>query len=185
MSLGTNTRVSRPQPAAFSDENSSEPTDRVELERRCSQALMTIMPQVRQIISRERDATDCPLTVQQFSVLKTLQHQERLISELADTLKVSRPTMSRIIDGLEGRKRSADTSENPNRRPKLVERVASQYDHRLVYARITPEGRAILRVYNGRAEESLAALLQHLNPKDLPNLLHSLETLVMAIQTKA
>ena len=32
--------------------------------------------------------------------------QKRLISELAQLLKVSRPTMSRIIDGLEGRRKT-------------------------------------------------------------------------------
>ena len=183
MTLGIKSRASQvsasPSKVALSDDK----TGREELERRCSQALLTILPLMRQIINHERELTNPSITVQQYSVLKVLQEQERLISELADLLKVSRPTMTRIIDGLEGRRRTGNGESNP--RPKLVERVACQDDHRLVYARITEEGQVFLHHYRAQAEESITAILQHLNTNDLPTLLRSLETLAQAVQAKS
>lgn len=150
--------------------------DQTDLEQRCTQALLTILPQMRQIISRESEAYS--LTVQQYSVLKAIKERELLISELADLLKVSRPTMSRIIDGLEGRRRS---NGNGQTRPKLVERVSSQDDHRLVYARITDEGRAFLRHYANLAEERLRNILKTLPPEELPVFLRCLENIDQAL----
>ncbi len=152
-----------------------------ELEQRCTQALLAILPQMRQIINRDPEGVVALLTVQQYSVLKALKDQKRLISELADLLKVSRPTMSRIIDGLEGRRRSG---AEESRRPKLVERVACQDDHRLVYARITEEGIDFLSHYCMQAEENITGVLRRMPASDLPQLLHSLEALTLAIQTR-
>ncbi len=148
-----------------------------EIEHRCTQALLMVLPQMRQLINRDREGDGLSITVQQYNVLKALTEQERLISELADMLKVSRPTMSRIIDGLEGRRRSGEDV----RRPKLVERVACQDDHRLVYAHITEEGRATLQHYHIQAEESIAIILRRMQPDDLPSLLRSLESLALAL----
>lgn len=159
--------------------------DRTELEHRCTQALLVILPQVRQIINRdqERESDGTGITVQQYSVLKALENQKRLISELAGLLKVSRPTMSRIIDGLEGRRKViGPVKESP--RPKLVERVDCLDDHRLVYARITDEGRAILQKYHARAEDNVINILETLPAPELVNLLQSLEALAGAIQTR-
>ncbi len=183
MSLGTRTRSPQLKKIDLTEESltSKSPPERGEVERRCTQALLTIVPQLRQIISREQENEGPTITVQQYSVLKVLHEQERLISELADMLKVSRPTMSRIIDGLEGRRAK---SGEASRRPKLVERIASQDDHRLVYACITEEGRAFLRHYRVQAEESVNSVLRRLPPDELPVMLHSLERLAQAIQAQ-
>lgn len=163
----------------------SNELDRTELEHRCTQALLVILPQVRQIINRdqERESDGTGITVQQYSVLKALENQKRLISELAELLKVSRPTMSRIIDGLEGRRKSFGPVKE-SQRPKLVERVDCLDDHRLVYARITEEGRAMLQKYHARAEDNVINILETLPPHELVNLLQSLEALAGAIQAK-
>ncbi len=160
--------------------------DRTDLEHRCTQALLVILPQVRQIINRDQDreSDGSGITVQQYGVLKALQGQKRLISELAEMLKVSRPTMSRIIDGLEGRRKTAGPVRE-SQRPKLVERVDCLDDHRLVYARITDEGRFILQKYNARAEDNITNILDDLPPQELVNLLQSLEILAGAIQSKS
>jgi DNA-binding MarR family transcriptional regulator len=177
MSLRMPTRIEKKKPATPPDYELSD------LEQRCTQALLTILPQMRQIVHRE--STELSLTVQQYSVLKALKERDLLISELADLLRVSRPTMSRIIDGLEGRRKSANgnTNGNGNRhpRPKLVERVASQDDHRLVYTRITDEGRAVLRHYGSQAEESLKGLLRTIPPEDVPVFLRCLENIDQAL----
>jgi DNA-binding MarR family transcriptional regulator len=159
--------------------------NRTELEHRCTQALLVILPQVRQIINRdqERETDGTGITVQQYSVLKALEHQKRLISELAELLKVSRPTMSRIIDGLEGRRKTPGLVKE-HLRPKLVERVDCLDDHRLVYARITDEGRAILQKYHARAEDNVISMLETLPAPELVNLLQSLEALAGAIQAR-
>lgn len=155
--------------------------DQSDLELRCTHALLTILPQMRQIITRESESFS--LTVQQYSVLKALKEQELLISELADLLKVSRPTMSRIIDGLEGRRKPANGNGNGNthNRPKLVERVSSQHDHRLVYTKITDEGRAFLRHYGSLAEERVRTILKTLPPEELPIFLRCLENIDQAL----
>jgi DNA-binding MarR family transcriptional regulator len=150
-----------------------------DLERRCTQALLTVLPHLRQLISREGESLS--ITVQQYTVLKALAEQKRLISELADLLKVSRPTMSRIIDGLEGRRRSGDAADE-NRKPKLVERVACQDDHRLVYAHITEEGMAILRHYHIQAEDNIRSVLSNLESDELAALLRSLENLSQVLK---
>jgi DNA-binding MarR family transcriptional regulator len=141
--------------------------------------LLTVLPHLRQLISREGESLS--ITVQQYTVLKALAEQKRLISELADLLKVSRPTMSRIIDGLEGRRRSGDAADE-NRKPKLVERVACQDDHRLVYAHITEEGMAILRHYHIQAEDNIRSVLSNLESDELAALLRSLENLSQVLK---
>ncbi|MDB5079950.1 MAG: hypothetical protein JWP00_1874 [Chloroflexi bacterium] len=160
--------------------------DRTELEHRCTQALLIILPQMRQLINRDQDreSDGSGITVQQYSVLKALQDQKRLISELAEMLKVSRPTMSRIIDGLEGRRKTAGPVRE-SQRPKLVERMACLDDHRLVYARITEEGRVILQKYHAKAEGNIINILENLPPAELSNLLQSLEVLAGAIKSKS
>jgi DNA-binding MarR family transcriptional regulator len=188
MSLGTKTSSA---PVKNRHKTGGKPNDvieldRTELEQRCTQALLVILPQMRQIINRdqERESDGSGITVQQYSVLKALQGQKRLISELAEMLKVSRPTMSRIIDGLEGRRKTAGPVRE-SQRPKLVERVACLDDHRLVYARITEEGQAILQKYNAKAEDNITGILGDLPPQELVTLLQSLEVLAGAIQAKS
>jgi DNA-binding MarR family transcriptional regulator len=187
MNPGTNTMVTplkNRQKTAAKTSKINE-LDRTDLEHRCTQALLVILPQVRQIMNRdqERESDGTGITVQQYSVLKALENQKRLISELAELLKVSRPTMSRIIDGLEGRRKSFGPVKE-SQRPKLVERVDCLDDHRLVYARITEDGRAMLQKYHARAEDNVTNILQTLPPPELFNLLQSLEALAGAIQAR-
>jgi DNA-binding MarR family transcriptional regulator len=188
MSLGTKTTAASVRNRHKAGQTKSDviELDRPEIERRCTQALLVILPQVRQIINRdqERESDGSGITVQQYSVLKALQSQKRLISELAQMLKVSRPTMSRIIDGLEGRRKTVGPVRE-SQRPKLVERVDCLDDHRLVYARITDEGRAILQKYHAKAENNITSILDQLPPQELTNLLQSLEALAGAIQTRS
>lgn len=187
MSLGTKAMSAslKSRQKAATNTTKVSALDRTELEHRCTQALLVILPQVRQIINREqeRETDGAGITVQQYSVLRALENQKRLISELAELLKVSRPTMSRIIDGLEGRRKTTGPVKE-NLRPKLVERVDCLDDHRLVYARITDEGRAVLQKYHARAEGNVINILETLPLSELVNLLQSLEVLAGAIQTK-
>ena len=161
-------------------------------ERRCAQHLMTILPQMRRLLARDSEGVEFPITLQQYAVLKALDEREYLISELADKFKVSRPTMTRIIDGLEGRRKASvaesehttnNNSEDKERRPKLVARIESQGDRRLVYAHITAEGRRILRCYHDKVEESAAVMLRSIPPEEMPLIEHVFEVLQNALNT--
>lgn len=189
MSLGIETRTAQVKSNMESVKKSSASVndERGELERRCTQALLSLLPRMRQIINHEREGDSSSITVQQYSVLKVLQERKFLISELADKLKVSRPTMSRIIDGLEGRRRPSTNGNGTgeeHHRPKLVERIACDDDHRLVYAQITEEGEAVLRHYRHQAEESIISVLRDVPPEQLSGLLHGLETLAHVVEFK-
>lgn len=161
-----------------------------EQERRCAQDLLSFITKVKRVINHDREGSGFPITMQQYLVLKTLKSQEKLISELADMFKVSRPTMSRIIDGLEGRKRNPggdEVSEHPNykeHRPKLVERVDSPDDRRLVYARITEEGLIVLESYCNKAEESLTSVLRRIDAREMYHLERVLQLLCRALEVQ-
>ena len=156
-----------------------------EQERRCAQHLMTLLPQMRRLIGRDHEGLEYPLTMQQYAVLKGLSERSYLISELADKFKVSRPTMTRIVDGLEGRRKNSGEVETNHldnaRRPQLVERVESQTDRRLVYVRITSEGARILNCYHLKAEASAVAVLRHVPAPEMPVLEHAFEVLQQAL----
>ncbi|NWJ48516.1 MAG: MarR family transcriptional regulator [Chloroflexi bacterium] len=153
-------------------------------QRRCAQEVLTIIPLLRRIIQRERDGSELPITLQQYSVLKVLHQQQYLISELADIFKVSRPTMTRIIDGLEGRHRNNDQSAKSKapRRLKLVERVDSPDDRRLVYARITSEGEAVVRRYHSKAEESVTSILNQITGDEFEAIEKAMNTLRRSLE---
>ncbi len=161
-----------------------------EQERRCAQDLLVIMGHMKRVITHDREGSGLPITTQQYHVLKLLNEQALLISELADIFKVSRPTMTRIVDGLEGRRRPAAHSgeevalNNRERRAKLVERVDSPDDRRLVYARITQEGRAMLGYYCTKSEESVTAVLRRISDDQIPLLERSLQILRQALESE-
>jgi len=158
-----------------------------EQESRCAQDLLMITTYMRRITSHNREGSGFPITMQQYSVLKALKEQTHLISELADIFKVSRPTMSRIIDSLEGRRRNpsneSESERKGNRRAKLVERVDSLDDRRLVYARITQEGLDMLDYYCDKSEENVAAVLRRVPLENLNQLEQVLATLRMTLET--
>ena len=168
------------------------PLDLTDQERRCAKHLMTILPQIRRVINRENEGLEFPLTMQQYAVLKALCERSYLVSELADKFSVSRPTMTRIIDGLEGRRKTASVSESggnapedKERRPKLVERIESQEDRRLVYVSITEEGLHILNCYYSKAEESAISMLRNIPPEEMTVVERAFEVLDNALnQTK-
>jgi DNA-binding MarR family transcriptional regulator len=137
--------------------------------RRCAQEILAVVPHLRRIIQRDREGAEFPITMQQYSVLRALRDQQYLISELADMFKVSRPTMTRIIDGLEGRRRNGEDDLNGGtpRRAKLVERVDSPDDRRLVYARITEEGVDMVQRYRSKAEENAVNFLKRVPQQEI------------------
>ncbi len=176
------------EPAAVeSGAVTKKPASEVEQQKqRCAQVVLTVIPHLKRIIQRDGEGTGFPITVQQYSVLKALREQQYLISELADMFKVSRPTMTRIIDGLEGRRRhngdGEDEPPTPARRAKLVERVDSQDDRRLVYARITEEGEEMVRYYRAKAEESVISVLGRVPAEEIDNLERAMVLLRRALE---
>jgi DNA-binding MarR family transcriptional regulator len=75
------------------------------------------------------------------------------ISELAEAEQVTRPTISRIVDGLES--------------SGLAKREANSADGRSVYVDATPQGRRLLQRARRRRIERLAAELGDLSADEL------------------
>jgi DNA-binding MarR family transcriptional regulator len=153
---------------------------------RCAQEVLTVIPHLKRVIQYDREGMELPISLQQYSVLKALSEQQYLISELADMFKVSRPTMTRLIDSLEGRRRPGtianDEEDAPVRRAKLVERVDCLDDRRLVYARITNEGLEMVRLYHSMAEETVITMLHRISLDELDNLEKGLVVLRRALE---
>jgi len=104
------------------------------------------------------------LTVPQFGTLEALYHLGPLsLGELADKLLVTGGNVTYVMDRLEGRG--------------LVARYRSPDDRRVVYAKLTPEGRDLVAsVFPGHAEyvEHLCRHLEGRDQEDLRRLLKEL-----------
>ncbi|MEK7848888.1 MAG: MarR family transcriptional regulator [Chloroflexota bacterium] len=110
----------------------------------CAQALLATLPRLRRLLIEflPSGQGQRPLTPPQFFALRCLYAGECLPSHLSLRLKVSRPTVTSVVDGLVARG--------------LVERMAEPGDRRRVKLSLTPEGR---RLY----EECWHALEEHLS----------------------
>jgi MarR family 2-MHQ and catechol resistance regulon transcriptional repressor len=104
------------------------------------------------------------LTTPQFGTLEALYHLGPLsLGELADKLLVTGGNVTYVMDRLEGRG--------------LVTRYRSPEDRRVVYAKLTPEGRDLVAsAFPGHAEY-IEHLCRHLEPREQQDLRRLLKTL--------
>lgn len=104
------------------------------------------------------------LTVPQFGALEALYHLGPLsLGELADKLLVTGGNVTYVMDRLEGQK--------------LVYRYRREDDRRVVEAKLTEEGRALVaRVFPEHAEY-VEQLCRHLEPADQDEMRRLLKTL--------
>ena len=83
---------------------------------------------------RERHASEFALSDAKLAVLAVLrgcEHRRCCLHELGDELRVTRPNVTKLVDGLE--------------RTGMVERVRHPHDGRMVQAKLTPDGAAVAR----------------------------------------
>jgi DNA-binding MarR family transcriptional regulator len=138
-------------------------------ERLLAQKLLDMMHQVR----RRMDAELRHLTQERqiepahFPVLMSLRRRTYNVSELADRLEVSLPSMSKTVTAVVNRG--------------WVERVRSEEDRRVVQLYLTDEGRAMLRVMREQADHVVARMLAPLSAGEREQLSAGLDALYRAL----
>jgi DNA-binding MarR family transcriptional regulator len=103
----------------------------------------------------------------QFSVLCRLQENPRTPKELAETERVSAPSMTRTVAGLV--------------EAGLVSRTDDPTDGRQVIVALTEEGRAVWRDVRRRRDQWMAQRLRDLSPEDREVLARASEILARVV----
>jgi MarR family 2-MHQ and catechol resistance regulon transcriptional repressor len=111
------------------------------------------------------------LTGSQFGALETLGHKGPLtVGELCRKQLVTGGNMTVVIDNLE--------------REKLVERVRSETDRRVILVHLTEKGKALFDDIFPKHAEHVAILASALDPSEQRNLARLLKKLGLALQQR-
>ncbi len=105
----------------------------------------------------------------EVGVLATLSEGPRRITELAQTEALAQPTVTQLIDKLEGRG--------------LVARARSDADARVVMVEVTPGGTEVFEEVRGEIRANMREALAGLPDAELTELVHAAETLGGLIET--
>jgi DNA-binding MarR family transcriptional regulator len=105
----------------------------------------------------------------EVGVLATLSEGSRRITQLAQTEALAQPTVTQLVDKLEGRG--------------LVARARSGEDARVVMVEVTPAGTEVFDEVRAEIRASMREALIHLPDDDLTDLAHASETLGELIET--
>lgn len=135
--------------------------------------LLSIAPRLTRSINADvrQQKLSVPLTMGQWRTLYHLASGYSTSGELAEHLTVTRPTISRLIDGLQ--------------RKGLVQRVSSMPDRRQVRLELTDAGRAVLREFQRKAGKRVQHLVDQLSAAEQLQLERSLASLDRALLTSA
>ncbi|HVX33702.1 MAG TPA: MarR family transcriptional regulator [Solirubrobacterales bacterium] len=105
----------------------------------------------------------------EVGVLATLSDGPRRITELAQTEALAQPTVTQLVDKLEGRG--------------LVARARSEPDARVVMVEVTPAGTEVFEEVRSEIRANMREALVDLPDSDLTDLVHAAETLGDLIET--
>lgn len=106
----------------------------------------------------------CEFTIPQMTVLSLLmQYGELRISDISRLMGLANSTVSGVIDRLE--------------KMKLVTRIRSQHDRRVVTVSIAPQYREMSRQFEMKLENYFADLFQNTAEEDLADIMKGLEKL--------
>jgi DNA-binding MarR family transcriptional regulator len=105
----------------------------------------------------------------EVGVLATLSDGPRRITELAQTEALAQPTVTQLVDKLEGRK--------------LVARARSDKDARVVNVEVTEKGTEVFEEVRGEIRSNMREALADLPDAELTELVHAAETLGGLIET--
>lgn len=105
----------------------------------------------------------------EVGVLSTLSEGPRRITELAQTEALAQPTVTQLVDKLEGRG--------------LVARARSGEDARVVMVEVTPTGTEVFEEVRGEIRENMRKALADLPDGELTQLVHAAETLGALLET--
>ncbi|MEE9286416.1 MAG: MarR family transcriptional regulator, partial [Dehalococcoidia bacterium] len=126
------------------------------------------LPAVTRALALEvqRAGAAVQLTLAQFSSLRLLARRDCSVTELAQTLNVTLPTATRIVDALVNKG--------------LAERFSSRLDRRHVLLRITSDGRQVENHCRLKVESYLADLLDSWPQERQRELAQALEEMLAA-----
>jgi DNA-binding MarR family transcriptional regulator len=111
-----------------------------------------------------RQQADLGLTPSQITALATVGREGPLtLGALADTEHVTPPSMTKVVERLEGLG--------------LIERRADPVDRRRVLAAVTPAGEAALATARARKDALLSTRIAELDPDELARLAAALDVL--------
>jgi DNA-binding MarR family transcriptional regulator len=105
----------------------------------------------------------------EVGVLSTLSDGPRRITELAQTEALAQPTVTQLVDKLEGRG--------------LVARARSGEDARVVMVEVTPAGTEVFEEVRAEIRANMREALADLPDAELTELVHAAETLGGLIET--
>jgi long-chain acyl-CoA synthetase len=128
-----------------------------------ARTIATLVPRLNRVFRGQVRPT-AGLSMPQFISLRALRHGPLSAGELAQRFGVSRPTITRMVDGLV--------------KKGLVERHAGAEDRRIALTSLTVQGRAMLEATEDTATRSMADLLATLPPERLSRLEGALNDLV-------
>ena len=107
--------------------------------------ILQTVPRWARFVGQELEQLDPPLSVRQFLVLQRIDAGTSRTTDLALTVRVTSPTMTRVLDRL------VETG--------LVSREADPDDRRAIRLRLTPSGRRILARHSRTLAASIRTLL--------------------------
>ena len=131
----------------------------------CARDLMEIAPQIVQSIRVEmRRGRGSELTIPQFRALRFIQRNPDIsLSDLAEYLGLTLPSVSKLIDGLV--------------KQTLILRQESKVDRRKMTLGLTDAGETIVNTSRAEAQANLARNLASLSQEDLQKIHQSFELL--------
>ena len=121
----------------------------------CARELMETVPQIVQAIRVEmRRGRGANISIPQFRALRFIQrHPDASITQLADHLGLTPPSVSKLVDGLV--------------KQELVIREEAVADRRRVTLGLTQAGESIVNLSRANAQASLARTLGELSESEL------------------
>ena len=133
--------------------------------RDCAHAVLETAPQVTQFIRVEiRRRRAAGISVPQFRALAFIdRNPDKSLSDLAEHLGLTLPSVSKLIDGLV--------------KQKYITRRESSVDRRRLTMVLTAAGRDLLRVAREGAQARLMEILGELAEKDLESICHAMDLL--------
>lgn len=131
----------------------------------CARELMDTVPQIVQAIRVEmRLGRGANISIPQFRTLRFIQRNpDSSLSDIADHLGLTLPSVSKLVDGLV--------------KQKLVNRRESTTDRRRLILGLTPSGEPIVNIARANAQASLAKTLGHLSDNELETVMRAMELL--------
>jgi DNA-binding MarR family transcriptional regulator len=131
----------------------------------CARDLMDTAPKIMQSIRVEmRRGRSADLSVPQFRTLGFVQrHPDSSLSDLADHLGLTLPSVSKLVDGLV--------------KQKLIRRLESTVDRRRLTLVLTPNGESILNSARGAALANLTKIISRLSNDELATIHQAMELL--------